>query len=171
MLSSTPLPLVPGGQRRRRHYTARTGVGVVQHQLLVHEHAQVVLRAGEQCVQCALCREGTTVREQRRTPNGAMLRDYSHEMALAPPTHEEKPNPLPVTGRRSRASPPHRPRDDWLTHPADTSSTNLAAAWVCFRGGGFPNPTSTITLPLFREVRRGAPARRSMGSNAEPRQG
>jgi hypothetical protein len=41
----------------------------------------------------------------------------------------------------SRASPPHRPREDALAHPVDTSRSNLAAAWVCFRSGGFPtNP-------------------------------
>jgi hypothetical protein len=28
----------------------------------------------------------------------------------------------------SRASPPHRPREEGLAHPADTSRTNLAAA-------------------------------------------
>jgi hypothetical protein len=39
----------------------------------------------------------------------------------------------------SRASPPRRPREDGLTHPADNSRPNLAGAWVCFRGCGFPN--------------------------------
>ena len=40
---------------------------------------------------------------------------------------------------RDRASPPHRPREDGLAHPVDTSRSNLAAAWL-----GFPwlsNPT------------------------------
>jgi hypothetical protein len=37
--------------------------------------------------------------------------------------------------------PPHRPRDDGLSHPADTSRTNLASAWLCFRVA-FPNPMS-----------------------------
>jgi hypothetical protein len=33
---------------------------------------------------------------------------------------------------KHRASPPHRPREDWLTHPADTSRSNLAAAGSAF---------------------------------------
>ena len=39
--------------------------------------------------------------------------------------------------RVSRASPPHRPREHGLTHPADTSIPNLLTPWLCFRG---PNP-------------------------------
>jgi hypothetical protein len=42
-------------------------------------------------------------------------------------------------GARSRVMPPHRPREDGLAHPANTSRTNLADAWLCFRGG-FPSP-------------------------------
>jgi hypothetical protein len=38
-----------------------------------------------------------------------------------------------------RRHPTHRPREDELAHSADASRTNLAAAWVCFRGGG-PTP-------------------------------
>jgi hypothetical protein len=38
------------------------------------------------------------------------------------------------------ASPPHTPREDGLTHPVDTSGSDLLLPWVCFRGGSFPNP-------------------------------
>jgi hypothetical protein len=38
--------------------------------------------------------------------------------------------------KRSGASPPHRPREDGFTHPADPSRDNLAAALVSIRGGG-----------------------------------
>jgi hypothetical protein len=36
---------------------------------------------------------------------------------------------------RSRASPPHRPREDELTHPTDTSRPNLAAALALLSRG------------------------------------
>jgi hypothetical protein len=43
-----------------------------------------------------------------------------------------------------RSSPPRRPRKDGLTHPAATPRSNLAAASVGFRGGGFSNPKSRV---------------------------
>jgi hypothetical protein len=53
--------------------------------------------------------------------------------------------------RFGRASPPHRPREDGLAHPADTSISNIASALALLRGGGFPTPSpegkSTIGSP------------------------
>ena len=51
-----------------------------------------------------------------------------------------KPKPL-ARVESSRVSPPHRPREDGLAQPADTSRSNLATPWVYFRGR-FPNPTA-----------------------------
>jgi hypothetical protein len=41
----------------------------------------------------------------------------------------------------SSASPPHRPREDGLARPADTSRPNLAAALALLSSGGSPNPS------------------------------
>jgi hypothetical protein len=48
---------------------------------------------------------------------------------------------------RSRASPPHRPREDELTHHADTSRSNLAEALGLLSSGGFPNPLTSQASP------------------------
>jgi hypothetical protein len=49
-----------------------------------------------------------------------------------------------VSFSSSRVLPPHRPREGGLAHPADTSISNLADAWVCLRGHpGFPNNPSS----------------------------
>ena len=47
---------------------------------------------------------------------------------------------------RSRASPPHRPREDRLAHPADTSRSNLAAAWA---GSAFDGALASHLEPLL----------------------
>jgi hypothetical protein len=39
----------------------------------------------------------------------------------------------------SRASPPHRPLEDGLTHPTDTSRSNLASALGAYKVAAFPN--------------------------------
>ena len=39
----------------------------------------------------------------------------------------------------SRVSPPRRPREDGLSHPADTSRSNLLLPCVYVQGCGFPN--------------------------------
>ena len=45
----------------------------------------------------------------------------------------------------SSASPPHRPREDGLTHPADTlHDPILRRPWLCFRAGGFPIPNGRL---------------------------
>jgi hypothetical protein len=43
----------------------------------------------------------------------------------------------------SIASPPHRPREDGLAHPADTSISNLAF-YYCL-GVCFPNRSSVVS--------------------------
>jgi hypothetical protein len=42
---------------------------------------------------------------------------------------------------KRRASPPHRPREDGLDHPLQPLQDPIVfAPWLCFRGGGFPDP-------------------------------
>jgi hypothetical protein len=55
------------------------------------------------------------------------------------------PNPTFTLVESSRASPPHRLREDGLTHPADTSRSNLARPWVCFPN---PNPRAHASASL-----------------------
>jgi hypothetical protein len=55
--------------------------------------------------------------------------------------------PAAPAERSSRASPLRRPREDELTHPADTSRSNLVPPWVCFRGG-FSNQARGQSGPL-----------------------
>ena len=38
---------------------------------------------------------------------------------------------------RQWVATPHRPREDGLTHPADTCQDVILLPWVCFRRGGF----------------------------------
>jgi hypothetical protein len=73
-----------------------------------------------------------------------------------------------------------RPRENGLTHHADTPITDLATPWVCFRRGGFPNRgyrlpggaggeqqsrSSTRAVRLTARGGAGAsPARRSTGT-------
>jgi hypothetical protein len=50
----------------------------------------------------------------------------------------------------SRASPPHRPRDDGLAHPADSSRSNLASTLgLLSRAAAFqtPSPFADVTQP------------------------
>ena len=50
----------------------------------------------------------------------------------------------------SRATPPHRSREDWLAYPADTSRSNLAAA----AGSAFEVAFQTLPLvSLHGELR------------------
>jgi hypothetical protein len=58
-------------------------------------------------------------------------------------------------GRR-RASSPHRPREDGLAHPADTSRPNLAAVLGLLSRGGLP--TSQWTRRELTQYLSGMPA-------------
>jgi hypothetical protein len=53
------------------------------------------------------------------------------------------PNPR-ASVSSSRASPPHRPREDGLDHPADTSITHLAAALALLSRWRLSKPERTV---------------------------
>ena len=54
---------------------------------------------------------------------------------------------FPVAPESSRVSPPHRPREDGLTRPADTSRSNIASALgLLSRRLSEPSPTRTLVV-------------------------
>jgi hypothetical protein len=75
---------------------------------------------------------GQRVGRTQVTRGGSAARARCPASGDAGGTNRPQPYPwvsvpaAPVEG--SRASPPHRPREDWLAHCADTSRTNRAAA-------------------------------------------
>jgi hypothetical protein len=56
----------------------------------------------------------------------------------------------------SRASPPHRPREEGLAHPADTSRPNLAAALGLLSGRRLSSPTPETTHTHGERMRQHA---------------
>jgi hypothetical protein len=60
-------------------------------------------------------------------------------------------------GEQHRASPPHRPREDGLDHPPDTSISNLADALGLLKGGGFPDLAWRAAPPPQAARGRGRP--------------
>jgi hypothetical protein len=63
---------------------------------------------------------------------GPKLRGESRGCGVSARGRRETTSSISVEG--SRASATHKPREDWLVHPADTSNPILLLPWLCFRG-------------------------------------
>jgi hypothetical protein len=89
-----------------------------------------------------------------------MARATAHTTRSPLPQSQRRRQPwegfrLPALLENSRVSPPHRPREAGLAHPAETSRSDLLLPWACFRAGGLPNPRPKCCLHgrLLRALR------------------
>jgi hypothetical protein len=85
----------------------------------------------------------------RRAPGNQSPGQPSHHRCVSWPWHVNQPAPnhrLPAAPvESSRASPPHRPREDGLAHPADTSRCNSCCCLrPAFEVAAFQTPFSVL---------------------------